>query len=69
MKMSLQACPVCGSPVSKHETENSEQFECWDFYCNASVIRGPGGRFENNGDCRERRPLDEALAKLNKRAA
>lgn len=65
----MQECPVCASPLLRHEPENDEEYECWDFYCHASVIRGPGGKFENNGDCRESRPLTDALEKINRQAA
>lgn len=68
-KMKLLECPVCGSPLLRHELATDEQFECWDFYCNASIIRGPGGKLENNGDCREVRPLNDALDILNKASA
>ncbi len=62
----LSECPVCGSILLRHEPENDEQYQCWDFFCGGSIILGPGNRFEVNDECRDSRPMAGAVARMNR---
>lgn len=55
-------CPACGSPRVKHHPEDDNDFEHWEYACEAVIVRDSHDMLSVEEDCRH--ALTKALTEL-----
>lgn len=62
-----ETCPVCSSGLKSHTPETPDDYEAWEFYCYAIILRMENGKLTAESDCNNATRM--AVAALNDRAS